>query len=72
MSILRNMAQTYGFALSTPLEQASRELEQARRDHLNACAARELAAAHEAMLGKRITRLAEAVKALANDEGALL
>lgn len=69
MSILRNLAQTYGLANMTPLEQASRELEQARRDHLNACAARELASAHEAMLVKRIVRLAETVKTLATDEG---
>jgi len=41
----------------TPLEQATKELEQAKRDHLSAAASREHYSAHEEMLKKRITRL---------------
>lgn len=52
------------YAKPTPLEQASTELEQARRDLLSHSAWREHYAALEDMLKKRILRLETAVQSL--------
>jgi len=52
------------YARPTPLEQASAELEQARRDLLAHAAFREHYAALEDMLKKRISRLEAAVQSL--------
>ena len=66
---LRTFAIIWGLRKLTPLEQASAELEQAKRDLLNASAQREHAAALESMLGRRIARLVDTVKTFADDDG---
>lgn len=54
----------------TPLEQASAELEAARRDLLTHAALAELYAAHVQMLEARIRRLQDAVAELSSGEAA--
>ena len=55
------------FRQPTPLEQAARELEQAKRDLLSTASLRELYSAHEDMLVDRITRLRLAVTQLSQE-----
>lgn len=55
------------FRPPTPLEQAARELEQAKRDLLSTASLRELYSAHEDMLADRITRLRSAVTQLSQE-----
>lgn len=55
------------FRPPTPLEQAARELEQAKRDLLSTASLCELYSAHEDMLVDRITRLRSAVTQLSQE-----
>ena len=63
-----NLHKILTYAKPTPLEQASAELEQAKRDLLTHAAYREHYVALETMLKQRVTRLAAAVQSLSQPE----
>lgn len=70
MSMLRNLAVTFGITQLSPLEQATREFTQAQRDLLAAAAGREAFEHSELMLQRRIARLRDQIALLSSNADA--
>ena len=71
MSLLRNLAVTWGFRKLSPLEQAASEYEDAQRDLLTAHSHLELSAGRVKVLEARVKRLRDTIPSLRVSESAL-